>query len=111
MRCCAPDLKAHRGSLQAWTHTQSKLEEGSKVSHLMILLLNDLCYLRPLQAVHEWAEVSPQCNGDVVEDSSIKSEREGGALHKAYHGAIMRYLTWILNEVGVILPDGDGEKP
>ena len=52
MRCCAPDLKAHWGSLQAWTHTQSKLEEGSKVSHLMILLLNDLCYSRPLQADH-----------------------------------------------------------
>ncbi|KAF3597100.1 hypothetical protein DY000_02024027 [Brassica cretica] len=88
MRCCAPDLKAHRGSLQAWTHTQSKLEEGSKVSHLMILLLNDLCYLRPLQAVH--GMIQPKWREEEMEDSSIKSEREGGALHKAYHGAIMR---------------------
>ena len=38
----------------------------------------------------EWAEISPRCNSDVGEDSNIKSERDGGALHKAYHGAIMR---------------------
>lgn len=38
----------------------------------------------------EWAEVSSQCNNDVVEDSNIRSERDGGALHKAYHGAITR---------------------
>ncbi|WZZ88606.1 hypothetical protein YC2023_117185 [Brassica napus] len=63
----------------------------------------------------EWAEVSPQCNGDVVEDSSIKSERDGGALHKAYHGANMRspssldlsytrFLTWRLNGEDQVVP-------
>ncbi|KAL0744685.1 hypothetical protein Bca101_100786 [Brassica carinata] len=55
---------------------------------LIPMLVSYLCW--SLSDVSEWAEVSPQCNGDVVEDSSIKSERDGGALHKAYHGAIMR---------------------
>ena len=87
MRCCAPDLKAHWGSLQAWTHTQSKLEEQSEppddpVAQWPVLLkvitswswsdsaevegrrrsLNKAC-----EVLGELAEVSPQWNDDVVE--------------------------------------------
>lgn len=87
MRCCAPDLKAHWGSLRVWTHTQSKLEEQSEppddpVAQWPVLLkvitswswsdsaevegrrrsLNKAC-----EVLGELAEVSPQWNDDVVE--------------------------------------------